>query len=42
VEGTGIFGGYEDSTLHNPPSGQPLKTLIVRGAAVFGGVEVKN
>jgi hypothetical protein len=42
VEGTGIFGGYEDSTLHNPPAGQPLKTLIVRGAAVFGGVEVKN
>ena len=42
MDGTGIFGGYEDSTLHAPPSGQPTKTLVVRGAAVFGGVEVKN
>ena len=42
VEGTGVFGGYEDSTIHNVPSGQPVKTLVVRGAAVFGGVEVKN
>ena len=43
VEGSGIFGGYEDSTLHlPPPPGQPLKTLVVRGTAIFGGVEVKN
>jgi hypothetical protein len=43
VEGSGIFGGYEDSTLHLPPAaGQPLKTLVVRGTAIFGGVEVKN
>ena len=42
VEGSGIFGGYEDSTFHNPVQGQATKTLIVRGAAVFGGVEVKN
>jgi Cell wall-active antibiotics response 4TMS YvqF len=42
VEGMGIFGGYEDSTRHVPSDGQPKKTLIVRGAAVFGGVEVKN
>lgn len=42
VEGSGIFGGYEDSTQHNPVAGQAIKTLIVRGAAIFGGVEVKN
>ena len=42
VEGSGIFGGYEDSTQHNPVAGQGTKTLIVRGAAIFGGVEVKN
>ncbi len=42
VEGTGIFGGYEDSTQHLTIEGKPKKTLIVRGAAVFGGVEVKN
>jgi hypothetical protein len=42
VQGIGIFGGYEDSTRHMPFDGMPLKTLIVKGAAVFGGVEVKN
>ncbi len=42
VEGTGIFGGYEDSTQHIAIEGKPKKTLVVRGAAVFGGVEVKN
>lgn len=42
VEGVGIFGGYQDSTQHIDVSGKPSKTLVVRGAAVFGGVEVKN
>ena len=42
VEGTGIFGGYEDSTQHTAVQGQGTKTLVVRGAAIFGGVEVKN
>ncbi len=42
MEGTGIFGGYEDSTQHLTIEGKPAKTLVVRGAAVFGGVEVKN
>ena len=42
VEGTGIFGGYEDSTIHMPSDGKPVKNLHVRGAAIFGGVEVKN
>ena len=45
TEGQGIFGGYSDSTrqtgvedLNNPRK----KTLLIRGAAVFGGVEIKN
>jgi predicted membrane protein len=45
TEGQGIFGGYSDSTrqtgvedLTNPKK----KTLLIRGAAVFGGVEIKN
>lgn len=42
VEGMGVFGGYEDSTRHLPIEGQPAKTLVVRGSAIFGGVEVKN
>jgi predicted membrane protein len=45
TEGHGIFGGYTDRTiqtgvedLNNPKK----KTLLIRGAAVFGGVEIKN
>jgi predicted membrane protein len=45
TEGQGIFGGYTDGTrqtgvedLNNPRK----KTLLIRGAAIFGGVEVKN
>ena len=41
VEGVAIFGGYEDKTSH-PRGPEPAKRLIVRGAAIFGGVEVKN
>jgi hypothetical protein len=41
-DGTGIFGGFSDETAH-PPDGTPgLKRLIIKGEAVFGGVEVKN
>lgn len=42
-EGVAIFGGYEDSTI--PPKladGAPATRLVVKGFAVFGGVEVKN
>jgi predicted membrane protein len=43
VQGTGILGGYSDDTHHfQPDSSAPLKTLYVRGFAVFGGVEVRN
>ncbi len=43
-QGQGIFGGYSDSTHQRPPSdpSQPQKTLIVRGMALFGGVEIRN
>jgi len=41
VEGVAIFGGYEDKTSH-PREGAAAKRLIVRGFAIFGGVEVKN
>jgi predicted membrane protein len=41
-QGTGIFGGFSDST-HQPPADTPgLKRLYVKGEAIFGGVEVKN
>jgi predicted membrane protein len=43
VQGVGIFGAYEDKTRHfQPDPSQPTKTLIIRGMAVFGGIEVKN
>ncbi len=43
VQGTGILGGYSDDTHHfQPDANAPVKTLYVRGVAVFGGVEVRN
>jgi predicted membrane protein len=42
VEGAGIFGGYVDKTRYVPRPDLPAKTLHVRGAAVFGGIEVKS
>jgi len=43
VQGTGIFGGYNDETQHfQPDANAPSKTLYVRGFTVFGGVEVRN
>jgi predicted membrane protein len=43
LEGTGIFGGYSDDRhvmdIDLPPN---AKKLILRGVALFGGVEVKN
>jgi len=39
----GVFGGVSDETKHpEPVAGVPPKRLIVRGAAVFGGIVVKN
>lgn len=43
VRGTAVFGGFSDETLHPDPANFPnIRTLIVKGSAVFGGVEVKN
>ncbi len=41
IDGVGIFGGYSDKTTH-PPQDPPAKKLIIRGVAVFGGLEIKN
>jgi hypothetical protein len=38
---TPIFGGVEDKTSH-PVGGLASKKLVLRGCAVFGGVEIKN
>jgi predicted membrane protein len=43
TEGSGVFGGFDDKTRHfQPDPTQPVKTLVVKGAAVFGAVVVKN
>ena len=42
VQGVGIFGGFGDSTLQHNVDAPVVKQLIVKGSAVFGGVEVKN
>ena len=43
VQGSGIFGGFESNSVHLDPGQVPnMKQLIVRGSAVFGGVEIKN
>jgi predicted membrane protein len=44
-QGQSIFGGYSDETITQTPSAvqaAPIKTLIIRGRAIFGGVSVKN
>jgi len=41
-EVTGIFGGTGDETHQPSPDAPGVKKLIVRGAAVFGGVGIKN
>ena len=42
VEGAGIFGGYVDKTRYVPRPELGVKTLHVRGVALFGGIEVKS
>jgi predicted membrane protein len=43
MRGVGVFGGYSDSTRHPNAGDVPFsKQLVVRGMAMFGGVEVKN
>jgi hypothetical protein len=43
VQGIGVFGAFADNTRQPDPSRTPNpKRLIVKGSAVFGGVDVKN
>ena len=43
VQGQGVFGGFADNTRQPDPSRTPNpKRLIVKGSAVFGGVDIKN
>ena len=43
MHGAGVFGGFVDSTEQPNPAVIPnIKRIRVRGAAVFGGVEIKN
>jgi hypothetical protein len=42
VHGVGIFGGFGDHTAQPYPPLPDTRQLIVKGSAVFGGVEVKN
>jgi hypothetical protein len=41
VRGSGVFGGYSNETQQRPPTADS-KHLIIEGAAVFGGIVVKN
>ena len=42
VQGSSIFGGFSDESTH-PSSDTPgVKRLFLKGAAIFGGVAVKN
>ena len=42
VDGAGIFGGFSDKSVQPPPDMPGVKRLFLKGAAVFGGVGVKN
>jgi predicted membrane protein len=39
---TAIFGGLEDKTLFTPLQGENKKVVILKGVAIFGGVDIKN
>jgi predicted membrane protein len=39
VEGAGVFGAFEDQTRR---ASEPTRTLHIKGAAVFGGVVIRN
>jgi len=43
LKGAGIFGGFDDKTIHPKPDPN-VKTpeLVITGAAVFGGMSVTN
>jgi len=42
-KGVAILGGFEDKTIHpRPQLGVRRNELVIKGLAMFGGVEVKN
>ena len=42
VQGSSIFGGFSDESAHPSPDTLGTKRLFLTGAAIFGGVSVKN
>jgi hypothetical protein len=42
IEATAVAGAFVDETYPRPEAPTPGKVLIVRGAAIFGGVNIKN
>ena len=42
LQGTPILGMFANTAKPLPESSAPRKTLILKGAAIMGGVEVKN
>ena len=42
IEGDGVFGTLTDKTVQPNPQTPGLKRLFIKGAAVFGSVDVKN
>jgi predicted membrane protein len=41
-EVTAVFGGIEDKRIQHISQIQPDKILVLRGASVFGGIEIQN
>lgn len=41
-EVTAVFGGMDDKRAMGPANDQPKKILIIKGVALFGGVEIRN
>jgi LiaF transmembrane domain len=42
IEATAIAGAFVDETYPQPAGSAPAKQLVIRGAAIFGGVTIKN
>lgn len=42
ADGLPIFGGIDNTTKHEPIEDIPSPKLIIRGLALFGGVDIKN
>jgi predicted membrane protein len=42
MRGVGVFGGFGDESVQPDPRAPGVKHLMVKGAALFGGVVVKN